>query len=96
MKKTISIILAAVIIVTLSLPAFAASGIDQYEQKILEKLESVSIVTSKGWKFYFSQENINGARNYFISNEVGEVDEDTMNVILTCIDDAVALIKEEA
>ncbi len=94
MKKTISMLLCAVMLFTLSLNVFAATGINKYEQKVLDKLSSVKIVTEKGWHFSFSQENINGARNYFLGDY--DMNEDEMNVILSYIDQGMAKIEEEA
>lgn len=78
----------------LSLSVFAATGINQYEQKVLDKLISVKIETDKGWHFSFSQENINGARNYFLGDY--EMNKEEMEVILSYIDEGMAKIEEEA
>ena len=94
MKKAIGILLCAVMLITLSLNVFAATGINKYEQKVLDKLISVKIQTDRGWHFSFSQENINGARNYFLGDY--DMNEDEMNVILSYIDEGMKMIEEEA
>ncbi len=94
MKKIISIFLSLVILAILSLSVFAATGINEYEQKVLDKLIAVKITTDNGWVFTFSQENINGARNYFLAE--CDMTEEEMDIILGYIDEGVAKIKEEA
>ena len=94
MKKLIAILFAVVILATLPLTAFAATGINEYEQQILDKLESTHVMGKNGWDFSVPQEYINTAKNFFAGD--GDVTEEQMNQILAYIDDGMQIVKEEA
>ena len=94
MKKLVAILFVVALLATMSLSAFAASGINDYEQKVLEKLESSHVFGKNGWDFSIPQEYINTAKNYFLSD--CDMTEAEMNQILDYIDEGMAIVKEEA
>lgn len=93
MKKVVCFLFIVLLIATMSLNAFAATGINEYEQKVLDKLNACYISGEGGWEFSVSPEYINSSRNYF----AGECDltEEQMNTLFAYIDQGMAVIKKE-
>lgn len=94
MKKLAIILFVAIMVATLPLTAFAATGINEYEQKILDKLVACQGMAIPGMDAILSQEYINAARNHFLGD--GDITEEQMNSVIAYIDQAMGVVKEEA
>lgn len=87
MKKLSAIIVAALLVATASVSAFAA-GINSAEQSVLDKLDSVSAYNTGAVDNYAELKN--QAENYF--NTI-DMTEDQANKINSIIDEAIAFYK---
>lgn len=94
MKKFIAILFALAMIVALSLTAFAATGINEFEQAVLDKLESIHDLGTDDLPFEIPQEYVNTAKNYFAGE--CEMTEAEKTAILSSIDAGIAVVKKEA
>lgn len=64
MKKLIAILFALALVAMLPLTAMAATGINEYEQAVLDKLAATVDLGSKG-EYAIPKSYINAAKNYF-------------------------------
>lgn len=94
MKKFIALFLAVLMIATLSVNVFAATGLNAYEKAILEKLKTSHVIGDSGWDFSIPQEYINTAENYFAGDF--DMTEAEKNQILSYIDQGMQTVKAEA
>lgn len=94
MKKFVCVLFAIALIATLAMTAFAATGINDYEQKVLDKLATSHVIGENGWDFSVPQEYINSAKNYFAGD--GDMTEAEMEKILDYIDQGMKIVKKEA
>ncbi len=90
MKKLVCLLF---VIAMLPLNAFAATGINEYEQRVLDKLNACYISGESGWEFSVSAEYINSSRNYFAGD--CDLTEEQMNTLLAYIDQGMAVVKKE-
>lgn len=93
MKKLLSILFAIMIVATLCLSVSAASGINDAEKAVLDKLKTTEELGTKGAKFFIPTEYINAAENYFLTIDMTDAQKDT---IIGYLDQAIATIKAEA
>ena len=94
MKKLVAILFVLALIAMLPLSAFAATGINEYEQAVLDKLDSSKVMGASGWGFEVPQEYINSAKNYFAGDcNMTAAEKDK---ILSYIDQGMAIVKKEA
>ena len=94
MKKFVCVLFAIALIAALAMTAFAATGINDYEQKVLDKLATSHVIGENGWDFSVPQEYINSAKNYFAGD--GDMTEAEMEKILDYIDQGMKIVKKEA
>ena len=94
MKKLITVIFAIAMIATLCVSAFAATGINEHEQAVLDKLSTTKVIGANGWTFSIPQEYINSAKNYFLND--CDMTEAEKTAIIGYIDSGMAIVKQEA
>lgn len=94
MKKLVAVLFALALVAMLPLSALAATGINQYEQTVLDKLATCSITDDSGKVVSIPQEYINAARNYFLGDF--EMTEEQMNTVLAKISQSMAVVEEDA
>lgn len=92
MKKILALTLAIMMVAALCLTANAATGINDNEQAVLDKLSAT--YEAGDWSFSVPAEYVNSAKNYFASSCDMTAEEKT--AILDCISKGIALIKKEA
>lgn len=92
MKKFLAILFALALVAMLPLTAFAATGINEYEKAVLDKLQTTIDLGSKG-DYTIPQSYINTAKNYFAGD--CDMSEAEAAAILACIEEGIAIIKEE-
>lgn len=83
-KKIMAVTASAVMMLAMSVTAFAAGTIDANEQKIIDELNAKKVPAS-----YVSQ-----AKNYLVQDDV-TVTEAEAKEIIGCIDDAAAIAEKE-
>lgn len=93
MKKLVAILFVIALLASLSVTAFAASGINQYEQEVLDKLSTSAVIGKNGWSFSIPQAYINSAKNYFASE--GDMTEAEKNAIIGYINAGMEVIKND-
>ncbi len=93
MKKIIVFLIALALVAVLPLSALAATGINQYEQAVLNKIASCQLVDETGKVINVPQEYINAARNYFLGDF--EMTEEQMNTVMAKIDESVAVVQKD-
>lgn len=93
MKKLIAILFVLALVAMLSLSAMAATGINQYEQAVLDKIASCQLVDETGKIIDVPQEYINAARNYFLGDF--EMTEEQMNTVMAKINESVAVVQKD-
>ena len=94
MKKFIALFIAVLMIAMLSMNVFAATGLNDYEKAVLEKLKTSQVVGDSGWSYTIPQAYINTAENYFAGD--CEMTEAEMNKIISYIDQGMQTVKAEA
>lgn len=94
MKKMIALLFVLVLVAVLPLSALAATGINQYEQIVLDKIATCQLVDETGRVIDVPQEYVNAARNYFLGDF--EMTEEQMNVVLAKINESVAVVQKDA
>ena len=93
MKKLIAILLVLALVAMLPLSALAATGINQYEQAVLDKIASCQLVDETGKVIDVPQEYINAARNYFLGDF--DMTEEQMNTVMAKINESVAVVQKD-
>lgn len=93
MKKLIAILFVLALVAMLPLSALAATGINQYEQAVLDKIASCQLVDETGKVIDVPQEYINAARNYFLGDF--DMTEEQMNVVMAKINESVAVVQKD-
>lgn len=93
MKKIIVFLIALALVAVLPLSALAATGINQYEQAVLNKIASCQLVDETGKVIDVPQEYINAARNYFLGDF--EMTEEQMNTVMAKINESVAVVQKD-
>lgn len=93
MKKLIAILFVLALVAMLPLSAMAATGINQYEQAVLDKIASCQLVDETGKIIDVPQEYINAARNYFLGDF--EMTEEQMNTVMAKINESVAVVQKD-
>lgn len=93
MKKFVAAFFALALIATLSLTVFAATGINQYEQAVLDRLASCSMEDENGKIITVPEEYINAARNYFLGDF--EMTAEQMNTVMAKIDECLIVVEED-
>lgn len=93
MKKFLAILFALALIAMLPLTAFAATGINEHEKSVINKLQTTLDLGSKG-EYKIPQSYINTAKNYF----AGDCDMTAAEAaaIIACIDEGIAIVKDES
>lgn len=94
MKKLIALLFVLALVAMLPLSALAATGINQYEQTVLNRIASCQLVDETGKVIDVPQEYINAARNYFLGDF--EMTEEQMHVVLAKINESVAVVQKDA
>lgn len=94
MKRFLVLLFVCALIAAMSLTAFAATGINKYEQIVLNKLQGGVIVTGEGKTYSIPQAYINSARNYFLGDY--DMTEDEMNRVLSYIKAGEGAVQGEA
>ncbi|MEG0722299.1 MAG: hypothetical protein RR446_11210 [Lachnospiraceae bacterium] len=96
LKKIVAIAVAGVMMMGLSMTAFAASGISATEQKVLDKATSAksgfTMTAAQSARF---DDAVAQARNYLKGDSV-DLTEEQVGTIISSIDDAVAAVKNVA
>lgn len=93
MKKIVVFLIALALVAVLPLSALAATGINQYEQAVLNKIASCQLVDETGKVIDVPQEYINAARNYFLGDF--EMTEEQMNTVMAKINESVAVVQKD-
>lgn len=93
MKKFLAILIALALVAMLPLTAFAATGINEYEQKVLDKL-AAGVKLSNGETYKIPQAYINTAKNYFAGD--CDMTQGEANDIIALINEGIAIVKAEA
>lgn len=88
MKKMASLLIVAVLLVCMAVPAFAASGINDYEKKLINYVETAYVVDGK--TITVPAEYITALENVFASVDVTEAQ---YNEIKGILDEALAYCK---
>ena len=94
MKKFAAILFVIAIIASLAMSAFAATGLNEHEKAVLDKLGSSKVIGKNGWSFTVPEKYLNSAENYFAGDCDMTAEEKT--VILSYIDQGMAIVKKEA
>lgn len=94
MKKFVAILFALSLIATLSVNAFAATGINANEQAVLDLLETSHVIGENGWDFSIPQEYVNTAKNYFAGD--CDMTAEEKDAIVAYIEQGKAIVKKEA
>lgn len=92
MKKILALVLAIMMVAAFCITANAATGINDNEQAVLDKLSAT--YEAGEWSFSVPSEYVTAAKNYFAAS--CDMTEAEMKVILDCIDKGIALIQKEA
>lgn len=92
MKKILALTLAIMMVAALCLTANAATGINDNEQAVLDKLSAT--YEAGEWSFSVPAEYVNSAKNYFASS--CDMTEAEAKAIIACIEEGIALVKKEA
>ena len=85
MKKLASLLVVAVLLVVSMVPAFAASGINDYEKKLIDYVQTAYVVDGK--TITVPQEYITALENVFTSVDLTE---EQYNEIKAILDEALA------
>ena len=88
MKKLASLMVAAVLLVVAMVPAFAATGVNDYEKKIIDYVQTAYVVDGK--TITVPAEYITALENVFATVDVTEAQ---YNEIQKVLDDALAYVK---
>ena len=93
MKKFIALLFALALVAMLPLTAFAATGINEYEQAVLDKLQTTVDLGAKG-SYKVPQSYINTAKNFF----AGDCDMTAIEAgaIIGYINEGIEIIKDES
>lgn len=94
MKRIFTILVLLVVIASLSVSAFAATGINKYEQEILDLLDSEVALGINGWEYEIPQKYTNAAKNYFTGD--CDITEAEKNEIIAKINQGIEVVKKEA
>ncbi len=94
MRKVILAFILVALIVSLSINAFAATGINANEQEVLDLLSSSIVLGVNDWKFEIPQKYINTAKNYFTGN--CDMSDAEKEAILAYINAGIEVIKNDA
>lgn len=90
MKKLASLLVVAVLLVVSMVPAFAASGINDYEKKLIDYVQTAYVVDGK--TITVPQEYITALENVFTSVDLTE---EQYNEIKAILDEALAFVKSK-
>lgn len=88
MKKMASLLIVAVLLVCMAVPAFATAGVNDYEKKLINYVETAYVVDGK--TITVPQEYITALENVFASVDVTEAQ---YNEIKGVLDEALAYCK---
>ena len=94
MKKLIAFLFVLMLVAILPTSALAATGLNENEKAILEKLQTSVYIDAKGEYFKIPQSYINTAKNYFAGD--CDVTDEQKNTIIGSIDAGIAIVKKEA
>ncbi len=94
MKKVLTVVFVLLMVLSLSICASAATGINDNEQAVLDVLNSTEIIGDNGWKFRIPVKYVNSAENYFAGD--CDMTADERDVILACIEEGAQIVKAEA
>lgn len=75
-KKVLSVALALVIALSLTVTAFAANGVNAAEQRVLDRLGAGVKYGTAGYTYTFPKEAINATTNYFMQYEMTDAQAD--------------------
>lgn len=90
MKKLVCLMVVAVLLAVSMIPAFAASGVNDYEKKLIEYVQTAYVVD--GTTITVPQEYITALENVFTSVDLTEAQ---YNEIKGILDDALAFVKSK-
>lgn len=93
MKKLIAILFALALVAMLPLSAMAATGVNDYEQAVLDKLKTAVDLGAKG-DYVIPQSYINSAKNYFAGD--CDMTEAEAAEIIALINEGIEVIKKES
>lgn len=93
MKKLTVLLFVLALVAMLPLSALAATGINQYEQTVLDRIATCQLVDETGKVIEVPQEYVNAARNYFLGDF--EMTEEQMNTVLAKINESVAVVQKD-
>ena len=93
MKKFLAILFAFALVATLPLTVFAATGINENEKAVLNKLQSTVDLGSKG-SYKIPQSYVNTAKNYFAGD--CDMTKAEADAIIGYINDGIAIVEEES
>lgn len=91
-KKWLALLISALMVMAFFALPTSAAGLNDYEQKLMDKLSAG--VDINGTQVYLPAEYVNQAKNYFLSSH--DMTELEYNEIVGYVDDAIALVKENA
>ncbi len=95
MKKFTTVILVVLMVFAMSITAFAATGINENEQAVLDLLHTSKVMGKNGWEYSLPAEYVNSAENYFASDAC-DMTAAERDVILDCVKKGMDIIKAEA
>lgn len=94
MKKFITTLILLVVVAAISMSAFAATGINKFEQEVLDLLDSSVELGVNDWDFEIPQKYINTAKNYFAGD--CDMTEAEKNEIIALINKGIDVVKKDA
>ena len=94
MKKLLAILFTLLLIAMLPTAALAATGINKYEQEVLNLLDSNVELGVKDWGYEIPQEYINTAKNYFAGD--CDMTEEEKDAVIGYIKTGIEVVKKEA
>lgn len=94
MKRMFVILFTLALIVILPINAYAATGINEHEQAVLDLLESNVAMGANDWGFEIPQKYINTAKNFFAGD--CDMTAEEKNAIISYINKGIEIVKAEA
>lgn len=94
MKRFVTALILLVVVAAISMSAFAATGVNSFEQEVLNLLNSKVELGVNGWDFEIPQKYINTAKNYFAGD--CDMTEAEKNEIVALINKGIDVVKKDA
>lgn len=94
MKKLVSVLILLLLVASLPVTAFAATGINAHEQAVLDLLDSSVVLGVNDWTFEIPQKYVNTAKNFFAGD--CDMTEAEKNAIIAYINTGIEVVKKDA